>query len=776
MKVSVIMPFHNGIHFLQDALCSLAHQTFQDFEVILACNQIKKKEESELAKLLASYEGTLDIQRIETQAGVAKARNAALDVAKGEYVYFLDSDDYLNDDTLERQVQALENDDMVDFTISRWESTWFQRKVYMELEMGKNQEQTKDDTGEEEGSDGISTIEQTAQLRKLYLHPDFRWNVDTETLPEKERAKQQYQEGAAYLLICKRGGLKSISALGILISKAFIDKYSLRFDEDSYLYSDLAFVTRLIDTGAVGYYLMDAVYVKHRHNDPIHYPMINQLKDENRFHYYVNAYQRAKAHLSEHGVARFYLDEVLLNYYCRYYITRVRRSENDYWRKERFEIMHDLISECVPQVKKLYKGNEKRMIKAAVNSDIDLAKKCANRKLAWKKLINIFKNSHTFPRYLYYNFFTKKPVLEDTILFETFFGKSYSDSPKYIYEYIMKHYPGKYRCVWSVENKKVKVPYGAKRVRRYSIAYMYYLARAKYQVFNVRQPVGYRKNEGTVFLECWHGTPLKRLVFDQEEVCGADPRYKSRFYKHVQDWDYLISPNPFSTEKFQSAFRVAPENVVTCGYPRNDILYTRNTPEEIAKIKEKLGIPKDKKIILYAPTWRDDDYIESGHYNFQLQLDLKEMQKRLGNEYVVVLRMHYYIASNMDISAFQGFAYDESHYNDITELYLISDILITDYSSVFFDYGNLRRPMLFFTYDLEKYRDMLRGFYLDIEKDVPGPILYTSDEVIDAIEHIDTITEKYKERYDVFYERFCSVDDGHASERICTKVFGKPLQ
>ena len=152
------------------------------------------------------------------------------------------------------------------------------------------------------------------------------------------------------------------------------------------------------------------------------------------------------------------------------------------------------------------------------------------------------------------------------------------------------------------------------------------------------------------------------------------------------------------------------------------------------------------------------------------------MQKRLGNEYVVVLRMHYYIASNMDISAFQGFAYDESHYNDITELYLISDILITDYSSVFFDYGNLRRPMLFFTYDLEKYRDMLRGFYLDIEKDVPGPILYTSDEVIDAIEHIDTITEKYKERYDVFYERFCSVDDGHASERICTKVSGKPLQ
>ena len=776
MKISVIVPFHNGIHFLRDALASLASQTFQDFEVILACNNTKKKEESALEKLLASYEGKLAIHRIDTAAGVAQARNVAIDAAKGEYVYFLDSDDYLQEDTLERQLEELERDALVDFTIARWVSSWFQRKVYMELEAEKAQAESNDETGEEEGSDSVSTIEDTVERRKLVLHPDFRWNVDTETLMEEERAKQQYQEGAAYLLICKRGGLRSISVLGILISREYLNKHNLRFDEDSYLYSDLAFVTRLIDSGAVGYYLMDAVYIKHRHNDPIHYPMINQIKDENRFNYYVNAYQRAKQHISENGVARFYLDEVLLNYYCRYYITRVRRSENEYWRKERFEIMHDLIQDCVPAVRNLYKGNEKRMIKAVLNLDIDLAKRCANRKLAFKKLINIFKNSHTFPRYLYYNFFTKKPVLEDTILFETFFGKSYSDSPKYIYEYIMKHYPGKYRCVWSVENKKVKVPYNAKRVRRYSIAYMYYLARAKYQVFNVRQPVGYRKNKDAVFLECWHGTPLKRLVFDQEEVCGADPRYKSRFFKHVQDWDYLISPNEFSTEKFQSAFRVPAENVVTCGYPRNDILYTRNTPEEIAKIKNQLGIPADKKVILYAPTWRDDDYVASGQYNFKLQLDLKEMQKRLGNEYVVVLRMHYYIASNMDISEFKGFAFDESHYNDITELYLISDILITDYSSVFFDYGNLHRPMLFFTYDLEKYRDMLRGFYLDIENDVPGPLLYTSDEVIDAIERIDDITEQYKERYDVFYERFCSVDDGHASERICKKVFGKPTK
>src|SRR5699024_6768720 len=135
----------------------------------------------------------------------------------------------------------------------------------------------------------------------------------------------------------------------------------------------------------------------------------------------------------------------------------------------------------------------------------------------------------------------------------------------------------------------------------------------------------------------------------------------------------------------------------------------------------------DKKIILYAPTWRDDDFYSRGNYKFELKLDLEKMQRRLGEEYVVVLRMHYLISSQLDISNFTEFAYDFSDYEDVAELYLVSDILITDYSSVFFDYANLKRPILFFAYDLEKYRDQLRGFYIDIEKELPGPLVKTSE-------------------------------------------------
>ena len=191
----------------------------------------------------------------------------------------------------------------------------------------------------------------------------------------------------------------------------------------------------------------------------------------------------------------------------------------------------------------------------------------------------------------------------------------------------------------------------------------------------------------------------------------------------------------------------------------------------MAEIKGELGIPADKKVILYAPTWRDDEFYGSGQYKFTLQLDLKKMQQELGDEYVVVLRMHYFIVDSLDLSEFTGFAFNGSVYNDIARLYLISDILITDYSSVFFDYANLRRPMLFFTYDLDKYRGVLRGFYIDVEEELPGPMLFTTEEIVDAIRDLPALESKYKEKYDVFYERYCGWEDGTSSKKVVEAVF-----
>lgn len=238
----------------------------------------------------------------------------------------------------------------------------------------------------------------------------------------------------------------------------------------------------------------------------------------------------------------------------------------------------------------------------------------------------------------------------------------------------------------------------------------------------------------------------------------------------TRSWDYLVAPNAFSEEIFRHAFMYDGKMLET-GYPRNDILYCNNQKQKIQEIKEELNLPLDKKVILYAPTWRDDEFYGHAQYKFTLKLDLEKMRRKLGDEYVIILRTHYFIADFLDLSEYDGFAYNLSKYDDIARLYLISDVLITDYSSVFFDYANLRRPMLFFTYDLEKYRSVLRGFYMDVEKELPGPMLFDTDEVIHAVENLEEVQKKYHDKYEVFCSKYCAWEDGRAAEKVVNAVF-----
>ena len=290
-------------------------------------------------------------------------------------------------------------------------------------------------------------------------------------------------------------------------------------------------------------------------------------------------------------------------------------------------------------------------------------------------------------------------------------------------------------------------------------------------VFNSKASrYGTVKREGNVFLQTWHGTPLKKLGFDIEDISSATPKYKQHIYKQSRAWDYLIAANGFSSDTFRRCFMFE-NTILNTGYPRNDILYSIDRDQIAAIIRRNLGIPKDKKTILYAPTWRDDEFYGKGKYKLKLHLNLELMKRELKDDYVILIRTHYFIADSIDVSDLSGFAYNVSKYDDISELYLISDILITDYSSVFFDFANLKRPMLFFTYDLEKYRDVLRGFYIDIEKEVPGPLVFTSEEVIDAINNIDSVAKRYKEKYEEFYNKFCGWEDGQASKKVVESVF-----
>lgn len=358
-------------------------------------------------------------------------------------------------------------------------------------------------------------------------------------------------------------------------------------------------------------------------------------------------------------------------------------------------------------------------------------------------------------RQLEKHIFKKMPLRQDWVFIESFFGKSYSDSPKYLYEYLQKTRGSKYRYIWVLNKKSKDLAKSGKhtRVKMNSLRYVYYASRCGYRIFNVRQPAWNTKRRGVVFLETWHGTPLKKLAFDMDDITSASQNHKTLFYKHAREWNYLISANRFSTDVFERAFVYDRDKILEYGYPRNDILYAENRDEIAAEVKKELGIPEGKRVILYAPTWRDNQFYDRGKYKFTLALDLGRLQKEFGEDSVILLRTHYYIADILNLTEYEGFVYNGSQYEDISRLYLISDICITDYSSVFFDYANLRRPILFYAYDFDEYADEIRGMYMDMEKELPGPILRTNDAVVEALHNMDAISETYKARYEEFYNR-----------------------
>ena len=782
MKVSVIVPYVNGTHFLEDCFESLKDQTYKEFEVILIQgrpSQYLDKDEyvkivEDASNIVNRYREYFPIKTYSTKevSTLGAARNIGIENAEGEYVYFLDADDYLLSDALEKLVDSIELQ-KVDIVYGKNKSTWFKRKVYLDSlieEQSKNDNETDEKEAEEDNEDEIQGVIQDDEERKNgYVYNSAKGHkLNFRNQYFEKRGLETWNIG----LIGKRRGLRNISALNILINRELLMKNNIRFQEDVYFYADLLFVAHLLNITKTSDYVKEAIYIKRKHNDPVHYPSISQLKSIDRFNHLICAYEKIQTVVPSDSEVKVLIDYKLINYYINYASTKLYRSEHAYWKEERFDKVRSLVMQMNPEIYKSAKGYNKKMIKLLLKGKVSASKRKVIVHLAIKKAKKIRKNRRVFATYLYNHFFLKMPLKENWVILESFFAKSYSDSPKYIYQYMNEKYPGKYRYIWVINDKKTKIPYKHTKVKRYSIRYAYYLARCKYDIFNVRQPMYVKKREGNVFIETWHGTPLKRLVFDQEEVCGASPLYKAQFYSQSRLWDYLISDNRFSTEAFKSAFLFDNE-ILETGYPRNDILYAPNKEELILSLKKKLGIPTDKKTILYAPTWRDDEYYGKGQYKFALKLNLNLLRQALGDEYVVLLRTHYFIADSLDTTGLEDFAFNLSKYDDISELYLISDILITDYSSVFFDYANLKRPILFYTYDLDKYRDMLRGFYLDIETEVPGPLLFTDEEVIDAIKNIDRIAEEYQEKYELFYNRFCHLDDGHASERIVERVFNQ---
>ncbi|MFJ6846283.1 CDP-glycerol glycerophosphotransferase family protein [Streptomyces griseoluteus] len=328
------------------------------------------------------------------------------------------------------------------------------------------------------------------------------------------------------------------------------------------------------------------------------------------------------------------------------------------------------------------------------------------------------------------------------------------------------------RPVWVVTQENAALlPHGTDHVVPGTRRYWETLATATYLVNNVNFPNAVVKRPGAVHLQTHHGTPLKRMGLDQREhPAAAQGLDFAALLSRIDKWDYSVSANSHSTRMWERAYP-ARYTSLDHGYPRNDVFYTA-TAADVRAARERLGIPPGRTAVLYAPTHRD---YEAG---FTPRLDLATLADRLGEDTVLLVRAHYFYgggaASPLTGLRRTGRIIDVSAYDPVEELCLAADVLVTDYSSIMFDYANLDRPIVVHADDWETYRTT-RGVYFDLMAEAPGRVARTQEELTEILTSGSWRDETAAKARTAFRRRFCEFDDGRAAERVVRRVFlGEP--
>jgi CDP-glycerol glycerophosphotransferase len=351
------------------------------------------------------------------------------------------------------------------------------------------------------------------------------------------------------------------------------------------------------------------------------------------------------------------------------------------------------------------------------------------------------------------------------IVYNSFQGR-YSDNPRALYE-ALRAEGDTHQHVWICDPRHAHgFPALVSTVPVGSPESVQALEEADMVVSNTHVEVSWTKKAGARYLQTWHGTPLKRVHNDI-----LDPSYARlrELDADVARWDILLSPNAASTGPLRSAFGFDGE-VFESGYPRNDVLLSADRDAIRAKVRSSLDIADDVIAVLYTPTYRDNTTGGGWQAEFELAIDVAAATQALGPGYALLMRPHYFVShllGELDLPA----ARDVAMYPEVAELYLAADVMVTDYSSTMFDFAVTGKPLVYYAYDLEHYRDRNRGFYVDITADPPGPVTRTQDELVAALRGLPDAVETFRPAYQRFHDKYAALEDGRATERVLRRYF-----
>lgn len=356
------------------------------------------------------------------------------------------------------------------------------------------------------------------------------------------------------------------------------------------------------------------------------------------------------------------------------------------------------------------------------------------------------------------------PKQPKTILFASFGGRKFDDSPKAIYDEIcLRKEFDDWRLVWAfVDPDEYDLPRGEK-VKIDTVEFFKVLLSSRVWVSNSGMTRGIKVSRKDVIrIETWHGAPIKKIGGEEHQNTIA--RKKKRINYKLDSKIIRCAQSDYDLQIFKRIFSMPTQSFFVCDLPRNDSLL-KYTEADCKAIRKKLNIPANKRVILYAPTYREFSMDEHKQICMKPPIDLKKWETALKDDYVLLVRAHYAVTKSLNLSDSE-FIRDVSGYSPLNDLYAVSDIMVSDYSSTFFDFSIMERPMFCFAYDLEEY-ELKRGLYLNLEEALPCPIDKTEEELL---KHILTMDEEKMIRQTIEFKNKYVPNAGKASKTVVDEI------
>lgn len=698
-KITVIIPAYNTEKYIEECIMSVLKQTYQNFEILIIDDG---STDNTLKVINDINDNRIKVFSIENN-GQGFARNLMLKKATGDYIMFLDSDDFIEPVTLEVALKRIISDG-TDFVYFDWKYYNNQSKKY------------------------------SYTSREKFFHKSLLINEECKQLLD----------------------IQSYFTVNKLYNKKFLLENNIFYGEH-YIYEDIVFWVKVCMNAKNVSIIQSPLYNVRINSNSTTKTNFNTDKHMVGF---LKAYDDCIQLVSENEGSLYFFLSYMLRKFLLYYNFRTPKKFKNKFINEFFERIK------IYDVKKFNK--EIGLTKVIPNYNFldnlkkfKLFSKVYHYKKYYKKIMSInskiksnIKSIMKGDLILYKN---RNKNLKKQVLFMGF-DYRYTGNSRYFYEMLLnkKNIPIYFVTDDELVEKK-------KRIKPKSRKFYKELYSSKIVIFESWIPKGLRKPNNAIWINLWHGTPLKKMLYDssEKEIVLKKISHKREKFNSIQKFDYLLVDNKNIDRYFETSFLIDSKKLLNFGYPRVEYLLKNKKNEKLKKeIRKKINIDEHKKIIMYFPTWRDYNYgVLEEELDFNYFLDQNLLLNYLNDEkYVIISKDHTFLRKNKDVTMTNL---------ETQELLLISDFVITDYSSVMFDAFAINIPVCIISKDYEKYIKS-RGLYEDIWEDLK-PFLSTDEKELSNMIKNYTINSNYKK----IQKKYCYKSDGDLTKFVIDKLNNK---